>query len=118
MKKYFADGPFGHQPVYVLKNLDDFREYKKLLGEEGIRRLLPNFYTIRKRFKKLCGTIVKQESYDENNNVVSTDYKVIGIEDNYAYSDWYWILQDINDPKIITYVNINDSEFYKTNICG
>lgn len=112
MEKYITNGPFGHQPVYVLKNLNDFKEYEEYLGEEAIKCFNPNFYSIKKDFKEYLGTIRKQASYDENDKEIITEYLVIGIEDNYAYGDWYWILQEINNPKIITYVNINDQGFY------
>lgn len=114
MKTYTTKGIYGEGVVYVMEKVEDFNEYEKILGKEHIETYNSNFYSFRDEFKKRIGTIwedPKQLRYMYNGKPVYVKYKVIGLEDNNPWADWYWIVQNEDDPRDIRYINCNDPDF-------
>lgn len=101
------DGIYGKGYVYSLYSLEDFEIYEnylKTIDSNYINKYNPNFYSFKEDFKKY---LYKFFAYKDEL------YKVIGIEDDDAMSDWYWIIENVNNSKDIKYVLANDSEFEK-----
>lgn len=102
MKTYKDKGIYGEGNVYVIENLDDFNEYEKFLGDECIRDSNPNFYAFKNDFEKCIGKIWTNKN---------SEYKVIAIEDNGPWMDWYWVVQNVDDDRDIKYLLANDNDF-------
>ena len=105
METYKSKGLYGEGTVYVLKSVEDFDEYEKILEseEEGsIKKYNPNFYSFKEDFIKYVGKIWQDKDqlrYTLNGVPVYVEYKVIGIEDNNPMMDWYWLVQNTKDEK-------------------
>lgn len=114
MKTYDAKGIYGEGTVYVMEKPEDFDEYEKILGKECIKTYNSNFYSFRDEFKEKIGTWwedPKQFKYMYNGEPVYVRYKIIGLEDNKPWADWFWIVQNEDDPRDIRYINCNDPDF-------
>lgn len=112
MDTYKETGIYGEDDVFVLKSLKDFDEYEKILLEKGIQPD-SNFYSFKEDFKKYFGKIWQNKtviSYVLNGVNIYPEYKIIGIEDNYAMMDWYWIVQNIDDDLDIKYILANSCD--------
>lgn len=102
------DGLYGKGYVYTLYTLEDFDIYENYLNtidNDYIKKYNPNFHSFKEDFKKYVGklwSITKNETY-----------RVIGIEDDDTMADWYWVLENIENPSDIIYQLANDSDFYK-----
>ena len=117
MKTYKMKSPFyperGEQNVYVLETLEDWDEYEKYLNDKDpnyIPQCNPNFHAFKEEFKQWIGKIwqdKEQLRYTYNGVPVYVEYKVIGIEDNDAMLDWYWIVQNVNDDRDIRSILAN-----------
>lgn len=106
MEKYKGSGIYGEGDVYVLRSLDDWNEYEKLQKErtnDNILKWYPGFYQIKESFKKYIGKTWK----DKDN---SSLYKVVAIEDNTPWSDWYWVVQNIDDERDVKHILANSPE--------
>ena len=116
MKKYKCKGLlYGEGPVYVLESLEDWNEYEKICKEENpdFIKLNPNFYAIKEEFKEYIGRVWEDKSeirYKLNGKPVYKEYYVVGVEDNCPWMDWYWILQNIDDPKDIKNILVNSHD--------
>lgn len=116
MEIYKENGIYGEGDVYVLKSLEDFDEYEKLLEseEEGyIKKYNPNFYAFKEEFIQYIGKIWKDKNkriYTLNGVPKYKEYKVIAIEDNLSWADWYWLLQNTQNEKDIKYLLANGSD--------
>ena len=109
MKIYETDGPYGPGNAYVMETMEDFDEYEKLLkdGDPEFPRWNPNFYTFKENFKKYIGKTwqdKEQLRYTFNGVPVYVEYKVIALEDNDSMSDWYWVVQNVDDDRDIKYI--------------
>lgn len=114
MRTYTQKGICGYGTVYVMERMEDFDEYEKILGREYIERFNPNFYEFKKEFKERIGTWWedrKQLRYMYNGKPVYVRYKIIGLEDNNPFMDWYWIVQNEDDSRDVRYINCNDPDF-------
>lgn len=102
------DGLYGKGNVYSLYSLEDFdiyENYLKTIDSDYIKKYNPNFHSFKEDFKKYVGklwNITKNETY-----------RVIGIEDDDSMGDWYWVLENVENPSDIIYQLANDSDFYK-----
>lgn len=86
---------------YVLETLSDWDEYEKLLKENpNFSKVNPNFYSFKEDFEKYHGRIWKDSRTDER-------YRVIGIEDSNTADDWYWIVENLDDPRDTMYILAN-----------
>ena len=103
MKIYKQKGVYGEGDVYTIYSLEDWDEYEKICKEKNPEfiKYNPNFYYFKEDFIKYIGKIWQYEN---------EGYKVIGIEDNEPMVDWYWILQNVDDPEDIRYVLANSHE--------
>ena len=116
MKKYKCKGLlYGEGPVYVIESLEDWDEYEKICKEENpdFTKLNPNFYAIKEEFKEYIGRVWEDKSeikYKLNGKLVYKEYYVVGVEDNCPWMDWYWILQNIDDPKDIKNILVNSHD--------
>ena len=116
MKKYKCKGLlYGEGPVYVLESLEDWDEYEKICKEENpdFIKLNPNFYAIKEEFKEYIGRVWEDKSeirYKLNGKPVYKEYYVVGVEDNCSWMDWYWILQNVDDPKDIKNILVNSHD--------
>ena len=118
MKTYKQKSPFfpecsdRYGDVYVLETLDDWDEYEALLKSKGedFLKYNPNFYAFKDEFKQYIGKIwqdKEQLRYTYNDVPVYVEYKVIGIEDDNAMLDWYWVVQNVDDERDIKYILAN-----------
>lgn len=112
MKTYKQDGIYGEGTVYVLETLEDWDEYEAFLGDECIRESCPNFYEFKEDFKKYIGKFWKEKDYTEEGEQFYRIYKIIAMEDNEPWMDWYWVIQNVDDDRDIQYILVNDAEFY------
>jgi len=74
----------------------------------------PNWKYVLEDFKKIFGKIWEDKKdirYFYNDVPVYHEYRVIGLEDNNAWADYYWILEDKNGLR--RYELANMSEFYE-----
>lgn len=115
MQTYIEKGIYGEGEVYVLKTMEDWDEYEKMLKDEGPDFLNydPNFYSFKEDFKKYIGKIWQDKNqlrYTYNGVPVYVEYKVIAIEDDYAMLDWYWIVQNVDDDRDIKHILANSTE--------
>lgn len=110
MKTYKEKCPFhpGHPEcdVYVLETLKDWDEYEEILKSKSpeFLKFNPNFYSFKEDFEKYIGKTWKPENNSD------AKYKVIALEDNGAAMDWYWIVQNIDDPRDTKYLLANSYE--------
>ena len=116
MKKYKCKGLlYSEGTVYVLESLEDWDEYEKIYKEENpdFLKQNPNFYVIKEEFKEYIGRVWEDKSeirYKLNGRAVYKGYDVVGVEDNCPWMDWYWILQNIDDPKDIKNILVNSHD--------
>ena len=99
------DGIYGKGYVYSLYSLEDFEIYEnylKTIDSNYINKYNPNFYSFKEDFEKY-----KDKLWSDGNKL----YTIIGIEDDDAMSDWYWICENNDDSKDIKYILANDKEF-------
>ena len=96
------DGLYGEDIVYVINSIEDFDEYAKVTNKskEKIDQL-------KERFNKYIGKIWCD--YEKPLEVVDgvqqyMEYKIIGLEDNIPYRDYYWVVQNVDDERDIQYV--------------
>lgn len=102
--------------VYLLKTPEDWRQYEALLKSSGDDFLVynPNFYIIKDEFERYVGKIWQDKEhlrYTYNGQPVYKEYKIIAVEDNNVMLDWYWVLQNVNNPDEIKYVLCDDDNF-------
>lgn len=104
MKTYTTKGIYCEGTIYVMERPEDFDEYEKILGKERIETYNPNFYSFRDEFREKIGTYWE----DPKQHV---RYKIIALEDNNPWADWYWIVQNEDDPRDVRFINCNDPDF-------
>lgn len=117
MKTYKETGVYGEGDVYVLETLEDWDDYEKICKEQdtGFINWNPNFYAFKKEFESYIGKIWEDKNqlrYTYNGNPVYVEYKVIGIEDNYAQMDWYWVVKNTKDENDIKYILANSWDLF------
>ena len=116
MRIYKEKGIYGEDDVYELKTLEDFDEYERILKEKNPDNFLkchPGFYKIKEEFKEYlrCRWEDKENlRYTLNGIPIYKTYIVVGIEDNYAMADWYWILRNEDDLEDIKYILANSHD--------
>ena len=95
---------------YALYTLDDWDEYEKILKKNG--DFLNTFYSFKEDFIKYIGkTWTNKYDYSHTKKGAPVaNYKVIGMEDNNAMLDWYFIVQNIEDENDIQYVLVNSTD--------
>lgn len=74
----------------------------------------PNWKIILDDFKKIFGKTWRDKNvirYVFNGVPVYREYRIIGLEDNNSFADYYWILE--NENGLRRYENVNDKEFYE-----
>ena len=100
------NGIYGKGNVYTLYTLEDFDTYEnylKTIDSDYIKKYNPNFHSFKEDFIKYVGKIW--------NNTKNETYRVIGIEDDDAMGDWYWVLENVENPSDIIYQLANDADF-------
>ena len=112
MRTYIDNGIYYKGTVYVLEKLEDWDEYEKICAEENsdFQKYNPNFYAFKEEFKQFIGKIWEdktQVKYAYNGEPICEQYKVIGLEDNAPWGDWYWIIQNVTYGKDIKYILAN-----------
>lgn len=115
METYTEKGIYGEGTVYVLKSVEDFDEYEKLLKsrekvETDFLKWNPNFYAFKEEFIDFIGKIWEDKNqlrYTLNGTPFYEEYKVIAIEDNDPMADWYWKMQNTRKPEDIKYLLAN-----------
>ena len=115
MKTYTCNGLYGEGTVYVLESLEDWDEYEKICKEKDpeFPKWNPNFYHIKEEFKEYVGRIWEdheQLRYTLNGIPVYKEYFVKGIEDNGPMMDWYWIVENVDDPEDIKHILTNSHD--------
>lgn len=110
METYIQNGIYGEGIVYVLKTIEDWDIYEKLSRDKDpdFLKYNPNFFSFKEEFKKYIGKIwqdKKQLRYKYNGIPVYVEYKIIAIEDNKPWMDWYWVAQNVDDERDIQYIN-------------
>ena len=120
MKTYTLKSLFDGEDdtVYVFETLEDWDEYEKYLNDldpDYIKKYNPNFYQFKEDFKKYIGKIWQDRSqirYLFNGVPVYAEYRIIALEDNNPFLDWYWVVQNVNDDKdtrrILALMDIKD----------
>ena len=95
-------GLYGEGIVYVINSIEDFDEYAKVTNKskEKIDKL-------KERFNKYIGKI--WQDFNKPLDIVDgvqqyMEYKIIGLEDNIPYRDYYWVVQNVDDERDIQYV--------------
>ena len=104
MKIYKQKGIYGEGDVYTIYSLEDWDAYEKICKEKDPEFLKynPNFYSFKEDFIKYVGKIWQDKNqlkHTLNGVPLYVEYKVIGIEDNNPMMDWYWVLENVDDPK-------------------
>lgn len=112
METYRMKGIYKEGDVYVLKTIEDWDEYEKLLRERNsdFLKYNPNFFSFKEDFEKYIGKVwqdKEQLRYTYNGVPVYVEYKVIAIEDNNPMMDWYWIVQNVDDDRDIKTILVN-----------
>lgn len=116
MEVYIEKGYYREGEVYVLKTLEDWDEYEQLLKERDPDFLEwnPNFYLFKEDFEKYAGKIWQDKNqlrYTLNGVPVYEEYEIVGIEDDEAMCDWYWVAKNVKDDNDIKYLLANDPDF-------
>ena len=103
MKVFEETGIYGKGHRYVIETVEDFDEWRDLHKDSyGTNRFADEMIG---DFRQCIGKNWKDPK-------TGTLYKVIGLEDNEAYMDWYWIIQNVDDERDMQYPLANDSDFY------
>ena len=115
MEIYRMKGIYKEGDVYVLKTIEDWDEYEKLLRERNSDFLQynPNFFSLKEDFEKYIGKVwqdKEQLRYTYNDEPVYVEYKVIAIEDNNPMMDWYWIVQNVDDDRDVKSILANSCD--------
>ena len=109
MEIYRQNGIYCEGDVYVLKTMEDWDEYEKVCREkdQDFLKWNPNFFAFKEEFKEFIGKIWKDKDqlrYTYNGEPVYVEYRVIAIEDNKPWMDWYWVVQNVDDDRDIKYI--------------
>ena len=109
MEIYRQNGIYGEGDVYVLKTMEDWDDYEKVCREEDpdFLKWNPNFFAFKEEFREFIGKIWQDKDqlrYTYNGEPVYVEYRVIAIEDNKPWMDWYWIVQNVDDDRDIKYI--------------
>lgn len=102
MVHYKVNGIWEEGDVYQFFNVDEIKQYETPFS----KRVLNDF-------EQVLGKTWEDPSdirYLENGNPVYHEYTVIGFEDNQAWDDYYWIVEDSHGNR--EYLLYNDSNFY------
>ncbi len=91
MEHFKVNGIWEDADVYQFFNLDEAKQHKTLCN---------NYKNILKKFKQVLNKTP--------NNLPG--YKVIGLEDNQAWDDYYWILEDARHHR--RYLQCTDDKFF------
>lgn len=93
MEHFKVNGIWENADVYQFYNVEEAKQHKTLDN---------NYPRIVKEFEQLLG----KSWVDEFNNY----WQIIGLEDNQAWDDYYWI---IKFGETIKFLLVNDSRIYK-----
>lgn len=99
------EGIYGEADVYRFYTVEEAEKYEKQCA---------NWLSIVEKFKKIKGKtwLDKQDiRYLLDNEPVYREYTIIGIEDNEAWFDYYWILEDPITKK--RKYKVANSKFYE-----
>jgi len=115
MKIYKQNGMYGEGNVYLLETLEDWDEYEKICKEQDpdFPKWNPNFYAIKEEFKEYISRIWEDKSairYKLNGIPVYKEYYVVGVEDNCPWMDWYWKVQNVDNPNDVQFLLVNSHD--------
>lgn len=89
--------------VYLIERIEDFEEWRQLHKNSNGNRFADE---MEDEFRQYIGkTWINPKT--------GNHYKIIGLEDNNAWMDWYWVIQNIDDDRDISHELANDTGFYK-----
>jgi hypothetical protein len=105
MQHTIENGIYGKGNIWKFYTVEDAEQHNKESESwkyviEHLKKYLGKTWVDRKTVRFL----IEGES-------VCKEYKIVGVEDNEPYYDYYWILEDDNHN--VRYELVNSADFYK-----
>lgn len=104
MQHTIENGIYGEGDIWKFYSISEAEEHENSC---------PNWPHILERFKEIYGKVWEDRRnlrYRLNGVPVYEEYTIVGVEDNDAWADYYWILKG-RDGKL-RYELTNNSDFY------
>ena len=107
MEHTIQKGIYGEGNVWQFYDIEEAEQHKDNSS---------SWKYVVERMKQCLGKIwldKKDILYFYDDIPIYREYKIIGVEDNEPFCDYYWILEDQNNPRSRKYELVNSADFYK-----
>ena len=107
MEHTIQNGIYGEGDIWQFYDIEEAEQHK---GNSS------SWKYVVEQMKQCLGKIwldKKDILYFYDDTPIYREYKIIGVEDNEPFCDYYWILEDQRHPRSRKYELVNSADFYK-----